>query len=253
MSLKKIYKCAPPWFSLQMPSTMSWLCKHCDWSCRGRRFKSQFTTLSLIPGELRPLHCLFVFYSVWSVNIGTPSLQVHAVINRIQTLCVIAGKPSLSQCIRPMWSCSRASSCSTLRTSETCFRWSSLLIQIQTHGFRAEVCSASLTSTTMSVTLVKMFTAQPVNDKCEYHLIHKKPMRTTVLDGQYEMLGANYLQILWLGFNVICYVVFFLGNSSERHQWAWQGAGAGAGSVHHICKTSLWGVLFTSKSSEKAT
>lgn len=141
---------------------------------------------------------LFVFYSVWSVNIGTPSLQVHAVINRIQTLCVIAGKPSLSQCIRPMWSCSRASSCSTLRTSETCFRWSSLLIQIQTHGFRAEVCSASLTSTTMSVTLVKMFTAQPVNDDCEYHLIHKKPMRTTVLDGQYEMLGANYLQILWL-------------------------------------------------------
>lgn len=126
---------------------------------------------------------LYLVFFVWSVNIGTPSLQVHAVMNRIQTLCVIAGKTSLSLCIRPMWSCSRASSCSTLRTSETCFRWSSLLIQIQTHGFRAEVCSASLTSTTMSVTLVEMFTAQPVSDKCEYHFIHKKPTRTTVLGG----------------------------------------------------------------------
>lgn len=177
-----------------MPSTMSWLCKHCDWSWRGRRFKSQFTTLSLIPGELQPLHRPPP-PPVWSVNFGTPSLQVHAVMNRIQTLCVIAGKTSLSQCIPPMWSCSRASSCSTLRTSETCFRWSSLLIQIQTHGFRAEVCSASLTSTTTSVTLVKMFTGQTVNDKCEYHLIRNKPMRTTALGGQYETLGANYLQI----------------------------------------------------------
>lgn len=95
----------------------------------------------------------FSFFSVWPVHIGTPFLQVHSDL-RIQTLCVIAGKTSLSQCIQPMWSCSRASSCSTLRTSETCFRWSSLSIQIQTHGFRAEVCSASLTSTTMSVTLV---------------------------------------------------------------------------------------------------
>lgn len=85
---------------------------------------------------------------------STPSL--NAVTNRVETLCVVPGKTSLSQCIRLMWSCSRASSCSTLRTSGTCFRWSSLLIQIQTHGSRAEVCSASLTNTIMGVALVIM-------------------------------------------------------------------------------------------------
>lgn len=85
---------------------------------------------------------------------STPSL--NTVINRVETLCVVPGKTSLSQCIRLMWSCSRESSCSTLRTSETCFRWSCLLIQIQTHGSRAEVCSASLTNTIIGVALVMM-------------------------------------------------------------------------------------------------
>lgn len=37
--------------SLQMPLTVSWSCRHLQRSCRGRLCRSQFMTLSLIPGE----------------------------------------------------------------------------------------------------------------------------------------------------------------------------------------------------------
>ena len=116
----------------------------------------------------------------------------------------VPGKRSSSRCTRLMWCCSRASSCSTLRRSEICSRWSCLSTRIQTHGSLVEVCS-----------------------------FEKSP----------SFLFSYCIE--WLVFIFVCDILCF---SSPRHQWAWQGAGAGAGSVHHFCETSLWGVLFTSKS-----
>lgn len=136
------------WFP-QMRLTTIWCCKHFKTSCRGRLSRSQFMILSVIPGKhSRNRHTLLspvdpnactVFY-----------LGYEMIFKRTQwltersALCVLLGKKSLLQCTRPMWSCLRASSCSTLRKSETCSRWSCLLILIQIHGCHVEVCSMSM-------------------------------------------------------------------------------------------------------------
>lgn len=58
------HDCAFPLSSPQMPSTMTWLCKHCDWFCRGRLSRSQFMILSIIAGEPPLFECVPLQYQV---------------------------------------------------------------------------------------------------------------------------------------------------------------------------------------------
>lgn len=135
----------------QMRLTTIWCCKHFKTSCREKLSRSQFMILLLIPGK-HPWNrhassspvvpnpfIMFPTLAVWWSLNGTQWLTERG------ALCVLLGKTSLLQCTRPMWSYLRASSCSTLRKSETCSRWSCLLILIQIHGCHAEVCNTNTT------------------------------------------------------------------------------------------------------------